>query len=184
MRKTNGASSSEPVPEEVTPADGNGHSPALSSDDAFADLDAIKFDLTDMLAVYSERFEHIAVRRPHKQTVFRIHQSYEQSGAIYKDETTGDTYFVMPPMRRALIDYIKPALLVFGMTAQKVPFIWDLSVPREESGFGSGWAESAGAAAMRARVEWVSILADRALGVIVSLCRRRRFRHPRGPAVR
>jgi hypothetical protein len=143
---------------------GNGLGKRLSSTDAFADLDAIKFDVADMLAAYSERFDHIRMGRPGKQTVFRIHQTYQQSGAVYKDESTGDTYFVMPSMRKALLDYIKPVLLVFGMTKQKAPFVWDLSVPNETGGLGSGWAETSRAAAERAKYEWVSIVSDRSMG--------------------
>jgi hypothetical protein len=148
---------------DTTARAGNGRSERLSSVDAFADLEALRFDVADMLAARTERFEFIAVRKPHRQHVIRTHPTYAQSGAIYKDESTGEAHFVMPTIRRELIDYIRPVLLVFGMTKQKVPFLWDLAVPTETGGLGGGWAESARAAAEIAKTRWCSIVSDKSL---------------------
>lgn len=112
--------------------------------------------------------EIIRVTRPQKTTWFRSHpdKAYWYKAFLLEDERSGELYFLSRPVWEALVALEEKAitrkLLVPVMSRNNVLTVWPISLGVD--GTLSSWAESALAAAVTARSEWVRIASNREMG--------------------
>jgi hypothetical protein len=102
----------------------------------------------------------IAVRKPSKETFFRVHPQMLTSAPIglYHDKGNEDDafYFVVPDMMPELDGHAYPAVLRLGVTTDGRAFIWPLRLAGPD-GVLNDWWRTAMLAADEAEKAWVSL---------------------------
>ena len=112
--------------------------------------------------------EIIRVARPQKTSWFRSHPKKEfwYRAFLLEDDRTNDLYFLSRPVWESLVELEEKAitrkLLVPVMSRNNVLTLWPITLGVD--GALSSWAESALAAAVTARTDWVQIASNREMG--------------------
>lgn len=107
----------------------------------------------------------VPVRKPKKTEFVRVHPDPAMTldTAVFEDkDERGETYFVLPQLRAAMIDELRPVLLMTAITRQNVTFLWPVRLP--DGARANAWADSAREAAEAAKSEWVRVVPDMHLG--------------------
>jgi hypothetical protein len=132
----------------------------------FSDLSALRLSDTDAAGLTGARelLSHVPVRKPNRHEFFRVHPdpAMSLSTTVFTDEEEGETFFVTPAMRAALISDAKPVLLVTAVTRQGVVMIFPVKLPMD--GRINSWHETAREAAELAKTGWIRMVADMQLG--------------------
>ena len=90
---------------------------------------------------------------------------------VFIDREEREVFFVVPELRAELGGDWRPVLLVTAISRQGVLMLWPIPLP-DEGGRRNAWAEAAREAAETGKQKWVRVVADMALGVIVSIWRK------------
>ena len=107
----------------------------------------------------------IPVRKPNKQTYFRVHRSPEYRAVFpiidLKDE--GEEYIVVKALVPELVSEIVHKQLCLAITRQKTVFFLPLRLP-DPDGKDMKWWSSMREHADRAQSQWLRVMANRELG--------------------
>jgi len=134
--------------------------------DPFADLSAFRLshDYGADLGV-EKLLLRVPVRRPGRQTWFRVHPSpdYALDTAMIELADDREWYLAGAGVRGALFDETKPVRLFTTIDRQGIVALWPARLPGPD-GRTNPWHQSALEIAELAKTRWVRMAADRALG--------------------
>ena len=107
----------------------------------------------------------ILVKRPDKQSFFRINpdQEYHMTVATIEVKSENEFYIVHPRLLKDYYGETTNKLLVSGVTRQLVPFVWPIGLPDNEGRYNQ-WHRSAREAAEHAKKKWIRLVPNRHLG--------------------
>jgi len=105
------------------------------------------------------------VRRPNKQSFFRVHPSGEMyfDTMVLKLENEGQFYLIDKPLWASLMRELVAMRLYLSQTREGVVFFWPVRLPGED-GQLDPWNASAHEIARRAMYSWVRVISNRNLG--------------------
>ncbi len=110
----------------------------------------------------------VPVRKPSKETFFRVHagEDYQLTTSVLElKEDGGETYLIAPSLRESLA--AEPTfglrLLLTGVTRQGDVFVWPVRLARAD-GKVDTWSRSALEAANLAKTAWVRMAANMRIG--------------------
>jgi len=131
------------------------------------DLADLRLDQNfDFMAPVKKVITHVPVRRPSRQTFFRIHPDEDQSlkTMVLEFEEHQETYIVHPSVYRWVAGVAVAKVLFLGITRSSDLFILPVRLP-DPDGRWEPWSKSLMAGAEIAKHKWVKIVSNRGQGV-------------------
>jgi len=120
----------------------------------------------DASATVASVLTYIPVRKPTKETFFRIHPSaeYRLEALVLELREENETLLVSPTLHEALIGEkcVGRRILRLGVTRQGVVFVWPVRPPMADR--ADGWASTALDVIAQAETCWTRMVADMSLG--------------------
>lgn len=107
----------------------------------------------------------VRVGKPGKQTWFQVHPDFQFSCAVLelKDDVDRGIYMVSAEVREELAFEVKPVLLIPTIDRQNNVGLWPITLPGAD-GRTSEWQTSAMRIAEEAKLGWVRMVANMAVG--------------------
>jgi hypothetical protein len=105
------------------------------------------------------------VRRPNKQSFFRVHISPEMhfNTMVLRLENEGQFYLIDKPLWASLTHELLPMRLYFAITREGDVFFWPVRLPGDDAQLDN-WNASAHVIAQQATTSWVRVISNRHLG--------------------